>query len=76
MLGDLSPTTDDQTAQATLIDLLSAWSNTLRAPRLGALGLTADHFPAVLGGVSANSLSGNPVTLGREDLESILLASL
>lgn len=76
VLADLPPTTDDEAARVALLDLLAAWTARLATPMLGALGLTADHFDAVLAGVSVNSLSGNPVALGREDLESILRASL
>lgn len=76
VLAGLPATTDEDTARVALLDLLADWTATLATPRLGALGLTADHFDAVLDGVSANSLSGNPVPLGREALASILRASL
>jgi alcohol dehydrogenase len=68
--------TDDETARSALLDLLGAWTAMLAVPRLGQLGLTTDTFDAVLAGVSANSLSGNPVMLDREDLAGILTASL
>lgn len=75
-LAGLPDATDDVTARTALLVLLTAWTATLAAPRLGDLGLTADRFDAVLAGVSANSLSGNPVTLDRDDLAGILRASL
>jgi alcohol dehydrogenase len=76
VLADLPPTIDDEAARGALLDLLAAWTSRLATPRLAALGLTAEHFDAVLAGVSENSLSGNPVSLEREDLESILRGSL
>lgn len=76
VLANLPEGIDDEAARSALLDLLTAWTATLSAPRLGALGLTSDRFDAVLAGVSANSLSGNPVTLERDDLEGILMASL
>jgi alcohol dehydrogenase len=76
VLGRLAASTDDRTARVTLVDLLASWTSTLVVPRLGELGLTRDRFAAVVDGVSANSLSGNPVALDRHDLEAILRASL
>lgn len=75
-LAGLAPTADDQTARSALLDLLAASTARLGTPRLGDLGLTTDRFDAVLAGVSANSLSGNPVTFERDDLVGILSTSL
>jgi alcohol dehydrogenase len=76
VLAGSAPTTDDETARSSLVDLLTTWTATLATPRLGDLGLTTDRSDAVLAGVSANSLSGNPVTLDRDDLAGILAESL
>jgi len=76
VLAGLGVSADDATARAALADLLAGWTTTLATPRLAELGLTLDQFDTLLEGVSANSLSGNPMDLSREDLEAILVASL
>jgi alcohol dehydrogenase len=69
-------TADDRADRIALLDLLSSWTAALSIPRLAELGLTADRFDALLAGISANSMAGNPVDLPRSDLEAILSASL
>ena len=63
VLAGLGVSADDATARAALVDLLAGWTMTLATPRLAELGLTLDRFETLLEGVSANSLSGNPVDL-------------
>jgi alcohol dehydrogenase len=75
VLSGAPATTDDGTARLALQDLLAAWTTELAAPRLGALGFTADRSERVIAGVSTNSLSGNPVDLTRAELAAILEGS-
>ncbi|MET0773046.1 MAG: hypothetical protein ABWZ82_08185, partial [Candidatus Limnocylindrales bacterium] len=76
LLAGLPVSTEEPTALAALLDLLSGWTANLATPRLAELGLTAEGFGVLLEGVSANSMAGNPVDLTREDLRAILEASL
>jgi alcohol dehydrogenase len=76
VLARLPDTTSEADARAALLDLLGRWTGALGAPRLGTLGLTPDHVPAILEGVSTNSMAGNPVELTPADLGAILHASI
>jgi alcohol dehydrogenase len=76
VLAHVPPTADDADALEALVVLLTRWTATLSAPRLGDLGLTAGHLDAVLAGISTSSMSTNPVELSRGDLAVIVETSL
>lgn len=76
VLAELPADAPGDEARQTLVGLLGAWVATLGAPGLGSLGLRAEQVDDVIAGVSTSSMSTNPVTLGRDDLAEIVLASL
>jgi alcohol dehydrogenase len=76
LLAGLAVSTPIEEALEGLMAILETWTRMLDTPRLGALGLSPDHLDTVIAGVSTNSMSGNPVDLTPEHLESILRSSL
>lgn len=76
VLAGTTPGSDGATDRHALLSTLEAWTTSLDVPRLGSLGMTAEHIEAVLAGVSTSSMSGNPVALDPDDLRAIVLASL
>jgi alcohol dehydrogenase class IV len=64
---------DDRNADA-LTDLLRAWVERLRLPRLAEFGVTGEHVDKIAAGSRGGSMRTNPVLLKDEELVQILQA--
>jgi alcohol dehydrogenase class IV len=75
LLAD-APVLDDGAARASLLDILSDWTERMQLPRLGAYGMRAADIPRVVANCRGSSMKTNPVVLADEEVAEILEARL
>ena len=76
LLADLPPATTDDDACDALVDLLLAWADRLRIPRLSSFGIGEADLPRLVADARGSSMRTNPMTLTDTELTAILSASL
>ncbi len=75
LAGDRSPAAgapNDDAARRALLATLDGLTSSLRIPRLGACGVTADAFPALVAESRGSSMRTNPIVLTDEEITAIL----
>ena len=78
LAGDPSPATgapNDDAARHALLATLDGLTTALRIPGLGASGVTADAFPALVAESRGSSMRTNPIVLTDAEIGAILAAS-
>jgi alcohol dehydrogenase class IV len=63
---------DLQTASASLVELLHAWTERLDLPRLRDYGVAAKDFPKIIANCRGNSMKTNPIVLDDQEVLAIL----
>jgi alcohol dehydrogenase len=71
-----NPNMSDHAARAAPVQILHAWTERLKLPRLGAYGARAHDFPHIIAHCRGSSMKTNPVVLSDEEVEEILAARL
>jgi len=66
------PGLDDVAARAALLSLLERWIKELEIPRLSAYGIGDADIPRIIKHISGGSMSGNPIALHPDELESLI----
>jgi len=61
---------------ATLVEILSKWTATMRLPRLAEYGVTENDFGRIVADSRGNSMKTNPIELTDEEIRSILVDRL
>ena len=67
---------DIHRAHTALLETLNAWTDAMELPRLGAYGVRADDYAAIVAGCRGNSMRTNPVALTDAEVTAILAARL
>jgi len=75
LLAD-APEFDDAAARASMLDILSDWTERLQLPRLGNYGMHAADIPRVVANCRGSSMKTNPIVLTDEEVAEILEARL
>ena len=68
------PALEDGAAREALIEVLGSWTQQLEIPRLGAYGVDAQQFPAIVADSGGNSMKTNPIVLTDGEITEILQA--
>ncbi len=64
----------DDAARERLVEVLADWTQRLALPRLGAYGVTAAAFDAIIAGCRGSSMQTNPIVLENAEIREILRA--
>lgn len=70
ILAELDDTPSD--APERLVALLEEWTERLRLPRLGTLGVTTDDLPRLVAGSRGSSMKSNSILLEDAEIERIV----
>ena len=71
-----SPDLSREQAWGRLVEVLEAWTEEMKLPRLGAFGIGAADFPAIIRNCRGSSMKTNPLVLSDGEVGQVLAARL